>query len=137
LVAVVEVAAEALFWIRWLGVAYLVGLGVRTWRRAATDLDEIGAVPPVFQHGLLLAAINPKTLLFNAAFIPQFAGSGSLFEFVTVSAVFLSVVFIGDLAWAIFANGAHGLLSRYTQWRNRVTGGVLIAAGVGLALSRR
>jgi threonine/homoserine/homoserine lactone efflux protein len=135
--AVIEVAAAALIWIRWLGVAYLVWLGVRTWRTPANDLERLRAAPVVFGRGFVLAVINPKTLLFNAAFIPQFVTDGSLLQFLTVTCVYLGIVLAGDLAWALFASSAKNTLGRYRHWRNRVSGSVLIAAGVGLALSRR
>ena len=135
LAVVVQFAAEALSWIRWAGVAYLVWLGVRTWRAPASDLSEVRPAKVLFWRGCLLAAVNPKTLLFNAAFIPQFTGGAA--SPATVAAVFLAVVFIGDLLWAGFASSAHRLLSRYAGWRNRLTGAFLTAAGIGLALSRR
>jgi threonine/homoserine/homoserine lactone efflux protein len=133
----IEFAAEALNWIRWAGVVYLIWLGIRTWRKPADDLLQVKAAPRVFWRGCLLAAINPKTLLFNAAFLPQFVGDGSLNQFALVSAVFLSVLFLGDVGWALFASSARRLLTRHSGWQNRISGAFLTAAGIGLALSRR
>ena len=135
--AVVELAAEALSWIRWAGVAYLVWLGIRTWREPADNLADVVAAPVVFWRGCLVAALNPKTLLFNAAFLPQFVTTGAMSELVVVAGVFLMVLFAGDLLWATFANSARHLLTKYSQARNRITGGFLVAAGIGLAVSRR
>ena len=135
--AVVELAAEALTWIRWAGVAYLIWLGIMTWREPADDLTRVVAAPTVFWRGCLVAAVNPKTLLFNAAFLPQFAGSGAFTELALVAAVFLTVLLLGDLLWAFFASGARSLLEKSSRTRNRITGGFLVAAGIGLALSRR
>jgi threonine/homoserine/homoserine lactone efflux protein len=137
--AVIELAAETLSWIRWAGVAYLVALGIRTWREPADDLTSVEPAPAVFWRGCLLAAINPKTLLFNAAFIPQFVanGSASVAHVVLVATAFLIVVFLGDVLWAAFANSARRVLGRYSTWRNRLTGAFLTAAGIGLALARR
>ena len=135
--AVVEIAAEALTWIRWAGVAYLVWLGISTWRTPADDLTAVAAVPALFWRGCLVAAVNPKTLLFNAAFLPQFAGGGSFTELAIVAGVFLAVLLLGDLLWALFASSARRLLVTTSRTRNRITGGFLIAAGIGLALARR
>jgi len=139
LAAIVEVAADALVWIKWAGVAYLVFLGIRTWREPADDLGGIEAAPAMFGRGCAIAVLNPKTLLFNAAFIPQFVGAtdASVTRLGLVAAVFLAVLFIGDVLWAAFASSAGRYLARYAKMRNRLTGAFLTAAGIGLALSNR
>lgn len=136
---IIELAAEALTWIRWAGVAYLLYLGIRTWNEPASDLNSVSAAPAIFWRGCMIAAINPKTLLFNAAFLPQFvvANGDASQQLAVVASVFLIVLLLGDLVWALGASSARRLLDRYSGARNRVTGGFLVAAGVGLALSRR
>jgi len=137
--AIIELAADALTWIRWAGVAYLVYLGIRTWNTPADDLSKVRAVPAVFWRAVMIAAINPKTLLFIAAFLPQFVvvGVGPSGHPTTVAAVFLAVLLTGDIIWALMADSAKQLLNRCASTRNRITGAFLVAAGVGLALSRR
>ena len=137
--AIIEFAAEALTWIRWAGVAYLVYLGIRTWNEEPGDLNSVSAAPAVFWRGCMIAAINPKTLLFNAAFLPQFVvANGDVGQqLAVVAAVFLAVLLLGDMLWALGASSARILLDRYAGARNRITGGFLVVAGVGLALSRR
>jgi len=75
---VIELAADALGWIRWAGAAYLVWLGVKTWRTPADDITAVRAEPVMLWRGCLVAAANPKTLMFNVAFIPQFVGTGGV-----------------------------------------------------------
>ncbi|NQV86728.1 MAG: LysE family translocator [Woeseiaceae bacterium] len=133
----VDYAADALAWIRWAGVIYLLWLGIRTWRKPAADLDDSKAVPAMFWRGCMLSAVNPKTLLFNAAFLPQFVTNGSTGSFAVVAAVFLAVLFFGDLVWVLFAGSARKLLARYSRWHNRLTGAFLSTAGVALALAKR
>jgi len=138
LAALIELAAHALTWVRWAGVIYLVWLGIRTWREAPDDLARIEAAPAMFWRGCLIAVLNPKTLLFNASFIPQFVGEGAtIAELGVVAAAFLAVLFAGDVVWAAFANSARSVLARYSSVRNKLTGAFLVAAGVGLALARR
>ena len=137
----VELAASTLTWIRWLGVAYLVYLGIRTWNKPASDLSDIHPATEnrAFLHGLGLAVINPKTLLFNAAFLPQFVGHSMhvTTQLTVLSTVFLITVGIGDSLWVAFAGSARKWLSKVGRLRNKISGGFLVGAGVGLALARK
>lgn len=137
MVALIEHAAVAMSWIRWLGVAYLVYLGIRTWRAPPEDLSHVHAAPAMFWRGCLFAATNPKTLVFLAAFLPQFIAGGTALQVPVFAAVYLAVIFVGDTLWAVFASYARPLLAKYTRLRNRVAGAFLVAAGIGLALARR
>lgn len=138
LAALLEFAVETLTWIKWAGVIYLAYLGIRTWREPAADLGAIEAAPLMFWRGGLVALLNPKTLLFNAAFIPQFVGvSPTTLDLAIVALVFLSVLFVGDILWAAFASTARPWIARFGRLRNRVTGAFLGAAAVGLAASHR
>lgn len=138
LTVVVAMAADVLTWVKWAGVVYLLYLGIRTWREPAGELGNIEAAPVMFWRGCLVALLNPKTLLFNAAFIPQFVtgGSATAAGIGLVAAVYLAVLFLGDLLWAAFASRARRVIGRLSRMRNRLTGAFLAAAGVGLALSR-
>jgi threonine/homoserine/homoserine lactone efflux protein len=75
-------ASEWLFnAIRVAGVAYLVWLGIKLWRSETTDLRTALAKSPLevrpqgrvaLLRSLMVALSNPKTVLFFAAFLPQF-----------------------------------------------------------------
>lgn len=139
--ALIELVADALTWIKWIGVIYLVYVGLRTWNEPSPDLSDLQALSQTraFWRGVMLAVVNPKTLLFNAAFLPQFVGntddaSGQL---LLMAGVFLTVMLIGDPLWAMFAAAARGWLQRFGRLHKRISGGFLVGAGLGLALSRR
>ena len=136
-----ELAATALTWIKWLGVAYLVFLGIRTWREPGSDLGEIAPTTGrlTFLRGLGLAVINPKTLLFNAAFLPQFIGHNmhTATQLIVLSTIFLITVGVGDSLWVAFAGSARSWFCKVGKLRNRIAGGFLVGAGVGLALARK
>ena len=136
-----DLAATALIWIKWLGVAYLVFLGIKTWIEPASDLREIapGTGNLTFLRGVGLAVINPKTLLFNAAFLPQFIGQSLhvTTQLLVLSAIFLITLGIGDSLWVAFAGSARMWFRKVGRLRNRIAGGFLIGAGVGLAIARR
>ncbi|MEZ5667480.1 MAG: LysE family translocator [Alphaproteobacteria bacterium] len=141
--ALMGAMADLLGWLRWLGVAYLVGLGLWTWSRTAGDLAAVQAQPrrpaAIFWQGTALAVVNPKTLLFYGAFLPQFVRPDAepATELAILGALFLAVVGIGDGLWALAAGWARHALRRYGALRNRITGAVLVGAGVALALARR
>lgn len=141
LAALIGVVADALTWIKWIGVIYLVYVGIRNWNEPAADLSDIKALSDTraFWRGVILAVINPKTLLFNAAFLPQFVGdtSNASGELLLLAGVFMTVIVTGDALWAVFAATARGWLGRFGRFHNKISGGFLLGAGLGLALSRK
>jgi threonine/homoserine/homoserine lactone efflux protein len=88
---------------------------------------------------LIVALLNPKILLFNVAFLPQFVHTdGPVFsQLLLLSGIYLSVLFLGDLLWALLGASAKPWLSRYGRFSQRLSGSIFIAAGIGLALSRQ
>jgi threonine/homoserine/homoserine lactone efflux protein len=138
LAALLELFASALLWVKWLGVAYLLWLGIRTWREPAEKLDEVRAEPMLFGNACLIAVLNPKTLMFNAAFLPQFVPpDAGIADLLQAAAILLTVIFLGDMLWALFASRARLVLQRYSALRNRLAGAFLVFAAAGLALTRR
>jgi threonine/homoserine/homoserine lactone efflux protein len=138
LATLLEIVSSALIWLKWLGAAYLVYLGIRTWNRNSATGISVAATGRGLLDGAVLALANPKTLAFNAAFLPQFiatdANPGQ--ELAIVAAVFLAVLIAGDLLWVVFAAGARRWLARAGRLRDRLAGGFLVGAGVGLALAQ-
>ena len=141
--AALGTAAEWFEWIRWLGVLYLLYVGVQQWRAPALDLTQTKPQPrsfrSIYARGLLVSLTNPKTLLFYGAFFPQFVSlEGPVALQVTVlSLTFLMLAVLWDCLWALAAGRARGLLAARGTLRNRLSGGLLIGAGVGLALARK
>ncbi len=139
--ALIELVAEALTWIKWIGVVYLLWIGLKTWNEPAPDLSDIKAQSQTraFWNGVILAVINPKTLLFNAAFLPQFIGNtaNASGQLLLLAGIFMTVIVIGDTLWAVFAAAARRWLNRIGHLHNRISCAFLFSAGVGLALSRR
>lgn len=90
-------------------------------------------------RGVGLAFLNPKTLLFNAAFLPQFVGESMhvTAQLLILSTIFMITVAFGDSLWVAFAGSARKWFDKVGRLRNRLAGGFLIGAGAGLALARR
>jgi homoserine/homoserine lactone efflux protein len=132
-------------WLRWAGVLYLVWLGVQQWRAPPVALEDVGpaavAVRALFWRGFLVSAANPKTLLFYAAFLPQFVdpARAPLAQLLLMSATFLALAAILDGGYVLLAGRLRRLFrgERRARLRNRLTGSLLIGAGLGLALARR
>ena len=78
--AVLNFLAASFDWLRWVGVAYLVWLGIAAWRAPAVDLARVGpqarSARLIYARGFLVGLTNPKTLLFYGAFLPQFITPG-------------------------------------------------------------
>lgn len=135
--------------LRWLGVAYLVYLGIQHWR-AAARLGAAGSAPApacsvsgqrLYWQGFLVNATNPKTLVFYAAFFPQFIDPAgpALPQLLLLSVTFLAIATLLDGSYALLGGRLRDLLSnpRRARLRSRLTGSFLIGAGLGLALARR
>src|SRR5436190_2834909 len=62
--------------LRWLGAAYLIWLGLQQWRAPAPDLAAVkpqaGPAGVLFVQAFLVSLVNPQTLIFYTAFLPQF-----------------------------------------------------------------
>ena len=129
-------------WVRWAGVVYLVYLGVQTWRAPVADLQAVGAAPRsgwrMVMRAFAVGATNPKVLLFYGALFPQFIAPGRPVgrQVWVLCATFLGVAVVVDVCWALAAAWARNYLGARGRMRNRVSGGLLVGAGVGLALAR-
>ena len=130
-------------WVRWIGVAYLVWLGIRAWRAPPLDLTRVAAEPrsgrTIFARGFLVSLTNPKTLLFYGAFFPQFVAPGADLgsQLALLSTTFLAVAVAFDACWALAAARLRGALAVRGALRNRLTGGFYFAAAIGVASARR
>jgi homoserine/homoserine lactone efflux protein len=143
LTATLDMLAGWFEWIRWIGVAYLLYLGVRQWAAAPIDLTRTRPQPrsirAIALRGFLISLTNPKTLLFYGAFFPQFLSPDAPMvpQVMLLSLTFLIVAVTLDTGWALLAGRVRGVLAIRGRLRNRLSGGFLIGAGIGLALAHR
>jgi homoserine/homoserine lactone efflux protein len=135
-------AGSAFEVLRWVGVGYLLLLGVVQWRAAVVDLTQVRPEPrsvrAILVRAAFVALTNPKTLLFFAAFFPQFISTAYAPgpQVALLSLTFLVVIVAVDSCWALLAGRARRLLARHGRLRNRISGGLLVGAGLGLAAVR-
>jgi homoserine/homoserine lactone efflux protein len=129
-------------WLRWIGVAYLIWLGLMHWRAPASDFTGTAPQPKsaraIYARAFLVSLTNPKLLLFYGAFFPQFLSvarpAGT--QIAVLSAAFIAVSVAVDGSWALTAARARRALASHGRLRNRITGGLLIVAGTALGLAR-
>jgi len=144
LASILNTVAGAFAWLRWAGAAYLVYLGIKQWRSAGIPV-EIDTPPAsrtnMFVQGMVVTILNPKSLIFIAAFLPQFIDSTRPIglQFAYIVPTFLLIGFTVTAVWAIVAGKASGLLQNQRAFTSvlRGSGGLMIVAGLGLALARR
>ena len=140
-------ASETLFSIvKWVGVAYLVYLGIVTWRAPARGFeedrdDEETTARGIFMRGFWVNLTNPKGIIFCAAILPQFVDPAQpqLLQYVVLALTTFVVdiaVMSGYTAAAAKVLGAMRDPARL-RWVNRGLGGAFVAAGVALATFRR
>jgi homoserine/homoserine lactone efflux protein len=139
-------ASEVLFTIvKWVGVAYLVYLGIIL-LRSKGHLGQIDESDPrrsrraVFMKSFLVAVTNPKGYLFVGALLPQFIDPSrpQVMQYLVIGLVFCAIDFVIQLAYATLGSGAVKLLRRSgALWLDRVCGVILLGLAVSLAFLRR
>lgn len=77
LAAIIIASQQALSVIKWLGVAYLLWMGIKMLRRAGSEIGAAGqtkkiSIKVLWLQGFLTSAVNPKAVVFFAALFPQF-----------------------------------------------------------------
>ncbi len=144
--ALVLASATAFTVLKWLGAAYLVYLGVKLLRSAPSGGPELpGArdVTPsrVFGHTAAVTALNPKSIAFFIAFVPQFVRPDAplLPQFAILIATFVGLAALNALAYALAADRLRHMIARphIITWITRAGGGALVAMGVLTATLRR
>ena len=141
--AVLKASAGALTVLKLLGGAYLVWLGTQLWRAPAIHLraDVPNADAPghqMFRQGLLTAVSNPKALLFYGAFLPQFIDPTRdlLTQFVVMATIFVAVEIGVEYLLALLAHRIRPVLERAGKSFNRACGGMFVAMGLALPMTR-
>lgn len=130
-----------------VGAAYLIYLGIKTFRSEAAVFDASAKAAPearqrsFFLRGFLVGASNPKAVLFFAAFFPQFLNPAAPFapQFAVLALTFMLFEFTVLAGCALGVSRIAPVLrsSRAVRWFNRVSGGLFALLGGLLLLTRR
>jgi threonine/homoserine/homoserine lactone efflux protein len=134
--------------LRLLGAAYLIYLGVKSWRALPSTGEPVDnealrladSVFGQFQRGFLVASSNPKAILFAAALLPQFisAAEPKLPQFVVLIVTFSVVEIAWYFVYSVFGAriGAQLRSASVSRLFNRLTGGIFVGFGTMMALVR-
>jgi len=148
---VVLAASETAFMIiKWGGAIYLVYLGLKSWRTKVAEPeipgDSVGFVAhpgamSLARTEFLTAIGNPKAILIFTAFFPQFLDQAGSYgpQFAIMGVTFIAMEACVLLGYGLVGGQVKGLIrsARHMRWLNRISGSLLIAAGVLLALTDR
>ena len=145
--ALVLTSATLFAVLKWLGAAYLVWMGLRLLRAgpasglAMPDAPEAIRAGSVFWYATAVTALNPKSIAFFIAFVPQFLrpDAALLPQFAILIATFVGLAALNALAYAILADRLRVSIGkpRVITWLTRSGGAALIAMGVMTATLRR
>jgi len=137
-------ATPALFdVVRWIGVAYLIWLGIATWReKDDANPSEVGkpvarrSAWHLFRQGFIIEVLNPKTALFFLAFLPQFVSPASpapglemliLGLLVPLTALPVDLAIAFGASAALSRLGGNPSVARLRRW---LAGSVLVGLGL-------
>jgi homoserine/homoserine lactone efflux protein len=144
--ALIVASAAAFALIKWLGVAYLLWLGLAQWHAPAAGLQVRGSAEAASRRSILargwaLNTVNPKGTLFMLAVVPQFLDPSRplLPQYLLIGATLAFTDLVINAGYTAFAAKALAALRtpRQMRWVNRVFGGLYIALAAVLATVRR
>jgi threonine/homoserine/homoserine lactone efflux protein len=132
--------------LRWVGAAYLVYMGYRMLRHPRRNFlpeprDDGDGRHREFVTGVLTNLLNPKVGVFYVSFLPQFVPRDApVAPYILLLGAIHALL---GLIWFVCLIAATQPLARFlkrprvVQTCDRLTGGMFVAFGVGLALQSR
>lgn len=150
--AIAAHSATAFSIVKWIGAAYLITLGCRTFlsgfdlqrlkaddRKASRQrTDPSSSYRSAFRTGLLTNVLNPKAALFFVSVLPQFIDdafpAGPQILMLGIIDIAVGVVYWLALVGLVRQTLPRLGRSRMYAWRNQITG--LLLAGAGALLLR-
>ncbi len=140
--ALLSASAAAFTVVKAIGAVYLVWLGIGMIRSGnAVAASEPRPSGRKFAHAFAVTALNPKTILFFVAFLPQFVSPGASAgpQLFLLGATFVALAAVNTTAYALLSGTAGGRIRdpRFVRRLKRLGGGALVGAGVMTAVAAR
>lgn len=137
---ILATSASLFFMLKWFGVVYLIYLGIQTWKEEP-KIDKINinyqdknAKKNMFKSAFFVTVLNPKSIMFFVAFLPQFVSSSepAFVQLLILMFTFLFIVILNISFYAIFAGKISHKIQNYSARKklSRIGGGSLVAAGL-------
>ena len=139
-----KTVATAFYFFKWFGAAYLIWLGIKMWRNSKDEIeisakDKQHTSREILRNAYVTTALNPKSIIFFLAFMPQFMEPELPFgpQAVVLGGTFFVLAFMIVIAYALLASyaGKRLQMSKIQRWSQRIGGGLLIGAGGMTAVS--
>jgi len=144
--AVLAASATLFAVLKWIGAGYLIYLGIRLWRTAPAPASDATAKAAttggkLFQSAFIVTALNPKSIAFFVAFLPQFVNPAAPLpiQLTILGTTFLVMATVNAALYAVFAGELRDTMKspRVRRWFDRIGGSALIGAGVFTAALRQ
>lgn len=143
--AIVLASATVFLVLKWAGAVYLIWLGVKLLRSSPSNGLEAQATEitakGVFKHAAAVTALNPKSIAFFIAFVPQFVNPNAALwpQFAILIATFVTMATLNALAYAMLADKMRRTIGKphVITWLTRTGGATLIAMGLLTATLRK
>lgn len=144
--AILMTSALAFEIVKYLGAAYLILLGIKSFlekaKQQSAPIVKTNAAAASFRQALLIELLNPKTALFFLAFLPQFVtnnGTPVVFQLLTLGMTFvlMSIMYTTTLAFLTSSIGERLFSkqdSKFARWQGKVVGTIYIGLGLQLVM---
>ena len=142
--ALLAASAELFTLLKWVGVLYLMYLGLQLWRMSIETRETDGPMERgsrrIVLHAFTINVLHPKGLAFYAALLPQFIdpAHAALPQMAVLAAIFTTIAFSVLSVYALAAARFRALFARRTARRmfNRTGAICLFGAGAYTATLR-